>query len=287
MVYDQGDQVSQAASVYRCVTPHRSRETFEDDLALWEEILDQGLEKVSDQVLEHKSSLGINPASSSFFLTPQGQRVADAAVEIAHTHLARLHLTQNLHLRLPFPYAQDLKVGRCVRVQDPRLMAHAQQGIVKEIVTTFCGQSGGVFSQLTLSLMPACVLWPMVPCDPSLLPPTLRITPSGFRYEAYDSQLPDDGDDAPTGGRGPVITHLSLSNGPHAQELALKSAVLKSAALKSQALQSTEKDAEEAGTTLGGELGLNLGLGTGIILRLGKIQPRETLCHTITLKLDQ
>ena len=263
MVYDGGDQVRQAGCVYRCTTSHRSRESFEDDGALWDNILDQ------------ERSLPLDQVGSSFFLTPQGQRVADAAVEIAHTHLVRLQLYQELHVFLPASHAQDLKVGSRVRVQDPRLMAQAQEGRVKEIITTFCGQKGAADSwgsdscQLILSLTPPGSVWPVAPCDSSGLPSSLRATPSGFRYHTYDGQVPDDETHSPTQGRGPGITHLSLINGPQVQELALQSAPLVSGGI-----QDNPEDR-------GGELGL----GTRLILRLSKLQPRETLSHTITLKL--
>jgi len=259
--YVPEEVVETGGRAYRCLAPHTSGEDFEADLANWE---------IQD------APACLDPGMASFFLTKRGQKTAETALEIAHTHLIRRRHTQTLQVTLPLPPSPPLKLGSSVTLQDPRIPTQAWAGEVKALSTTWCGQTGQQLCQVTLRLKSPHPLLPS-PGMPAVEDaasaaasetprPSLCHTPSGWPYFSPSlSQGPVDGY---AGHKGkpytPSILHLSLHNGPTEQEAMMR--------------QGGEGTARPRGTQ---------SWGTRLQIRLEKIQAQETLKHTLHLTLPE
>lgn len=253
--YKRGTKVCYENARYTCRETHRSGLHFEEDK--W------AFYKPFHTPLGHS-------ARASFFLTSQGHKAAEHAMERAKAMLAKSARAVEVSFEAPWETIQDITTDTTVLLKDPRLPQGKARGKVVSYHLIARGDTGERFGRVTLVCGIGSRRPPSRPSSPLRGPcyveggygdedSSVQKTPSGVSYFSYDDQLPP-----VLSQGGNLLKKLTLTHGPDDQEKALRGC---QGYAKSHALQ------------------LLNSLSTRLCLYFKDLRTKETLEHTISVTM--
>ncbi len=259
--YSRGSEVIYDNGIYTCLTNHTSALSFQ-------------IPNVWKLKKRFWTPLG-NPARESFFLTVEGYRAAEHAMERAKYELAKSARYLEVSFESTWDLLENLTTDMSAEILDPSLPQGGVKGKVIRCTLIADGESGERWGKATIvvtprsrmaekqTLMPTPGYVEDAYCEESCqaFENQLCETASGLRYYRYDDQTPPKHFK-----HHRILRGIELTHGPQEQEDQLVNQTFKS-----------RKDIEK-------ELAKN---ATSLRLYFNDIRTNERLEHSITVRMAE